>query len=252
MTKEQYFQNLLASQRLTETELAALRNLRDKIQGQLSVFEGSPRFYYGGSYGKDTIIRAKYDLDVVMYWPHTTSYTLAAIFGAVGEQLKKHWQNVTAKNVAWTLPFVGDFHIDVVPGRALDGTFKYANLYRSKNGTPLQTSIKVHIDAVRKSGRRDLIRLMKLWKTRHGVDIPSFVLEVLALEGAKGTVQTILEPQLLAAFAYVRGHIHDIKIADPANTNNNLADTMTPVQKIRIKMAAEAVLSARTWNEVFG
>jgi hypothetical protein len=79
----QYLSNLLAGQNLTSAELDALRRLRETIEGQLSVLEGSPRFYYGGSYGKRTMIKALYDLDLVMYWPHGATYTIKGIYDAV-------------------------------------------------------------------------------------------------------------------------------------------------------------------------
>jgi hypothetical protein len=252
MTNEQYFQGLLAGQALTSSETNALRSLRDKIQGQLATFQGSPRFYYGGSYGKDTIIRASYDLDLVMYWPHDCGYALGDIFSAVATELRKHWKVVQQKNVAWTLPFEGGFHVDVVPGRAIDATFRYANLYRSTAGSSLQTSIKVHIDAVRKSGRRELIRLLKLWKVRRNVPVKSFVLEILGVEGAKGTSMTDLEPQLAAALTHIRDRILTANIVDPANSNNNLGETMTAQEKLATHDAAAAAIAARTWSEVFG
>src|SRR5262249_21320153 len=87
MTGDQYLRRLLDGQALSEAELKALRSLRERIEGQLARFEGSPRFYYAGSYGKDTIIRANYDLDIVMYWPITCTYSLAALFEAVGREL---------------------------------------------------------------------------------------------------------------------------------------------------------------------
>lgn len=251
MTNEQYFQNLLAGQALTTSETNALRSWRDQIQGQLSGFQGSPRFYYGGSYGKDTIIRASYDLDLVTYWPHDCGYALADIFNAVGAELRKHWKYVQQKNVAWTLPSEGGFHLDVVPGRAMDSTFKYANLYRSTAGSSLQTSIKVHIDAVRKSGRRELIRLLKLWKVRRNVPVKSFVLEILGVEGAKGTSMVDVEPQIAAALMHIRDRIQTANIVDPANSNNNLGDTMTAQERLATRNAAAAAIVARTWNEVF-
>jgi hypothetical protein len=252
MSNQPYLENVLWAQNLQQGELDQLVALRTQIEGQLSVFQGQPRFYYGGSYGKDTLIRASYDLDIVMYWPHDCGYTLEGMFTAVRDQLRKHWAYVNPKNVALRLPFEGAFHIDVVPGRALDTSFRYANLYRSETGQPLQTSIKVHIDAVRKSGRRELIRLMKLWKFRYQVPIRSFVLEQLAIAGANGTSFTELEPQLTAALVYIRDHVGTSRIVDPANTNNDLGETINVQERAATRAAAVAAISARTWGEVFG
>jgi hypothetical protein len=252
MSNHAYLSSLLQGQALTDAELLALRTLRDTIEKQLATFEGQPRFYYGGSYGKDTIIKASYDLDIVMYWPHDRTYTLDGIFTAVGTELRKHWKIVQPKNVAWSLPFEGGFHVDVVPGRALDATFRYANLWRSETAQPLQTSIKVHIDHVRKSGRRELIRLLKLWKVRRQVPVKSFVLEIMAVNGATGTSLYDLEPQLNAALAHIRDNILTGRIVDPANTNNDLAATMSAAEKLATYQAAVAAIQARTWGEVFG
>jgi hypothetical protein len=49
----------------------------------------------------------------------------------------------------------------VVPGRALDETYSYADLYANDRDTTRRTSLKAHIDLCR-SGDRDTIRLLKL------------------------------------------------------------------------------------------
>jgi hypothetical protein len=56
MTAQEYMQSLLVAQRVTDPELKLLRGLRECIEARLSSLQGSPRFYYGGSYGKDTMI----------------------------------------------------------------------------------------------------------------------------------------------------------------------------------------------------
>jgi hypothetical protein len=99
----QYLSGILTGQNLTNAELDNLRSLRQQIEVQLSVLEGSPRFYYGGSFGKHTMIRASYDLDLVMYWPHTSNYSIKGIYDAVGSILRKHWKFVNSKTVAWEL-----------------------------------------------------------------------------------------------------------------------------------------------------
>ncbi len=135
MTPNEYLTALLGTQNIPSQELNALRALRDQIQGQLSVLEGNPRFYYAGSFGKNTMIKERYDLDIVMYWPQDVSYTIEGIYTAVGEVLKKHWKVVNSKTVSWEIPFQGGFHIDIVPGRALDRAFLEANStsYRYRN-----------------------------------------------------------------------------------------------------------------------
>lgn len=251
MTDDDYFRALLAQQDLTQAQLASLRSQRDTIQGQLSVLPGRLRFYYAGSFGKKTMIREFFDLDIVVYWPHDCGYSLKDIFDAVGGNLRRNWKVVSQKTVAWVLPFDGGFHIDVVPGRALDGSFIYANLYRSDTNSSMQTSIKVHIDTVRNSGRRDVIRLMKLWRAKRGVPFnKSLALELATIEGCKWTRTADLGKQLSAALVYIRDNIRTARIVDPANTNNVLSNDISDADKYKIQIAADAALRSQYWSQV--
>lgn len=249
MSTEDYLLNILNQQDLKESELNILRNLRDQIENHLSAMQGSPRFYYAGSYGKKTIIRERYDLDIVIYWPKTTQYTIKDIYDGVGKRLKEKWQVVNSKNVSWEIPFRDGFHIDVVPGRAIDDSYKEANLYRVDTGTTLKTSIKTHIDTVRNSGRRDVIRLMKLWRERKSVPFKkSFLLEMMTIDGSKGI--SALPSQVLSALQYIRDNIETAQVKDPANSNNSLSDDISTSDKRRIRNITESTLNSN-WNEVF-
>jgi len=251
MSNDDYLLQLLAQQNLTQAQLNTLQTLREQIEAQLSVLQGSPRFYYAGSFGKKTMIRESFDLDIVIYWPHDYGYSLKDISDAVGNILKKNWKFVNPKTVAWELPFEGGFHIDVVPGRAIDGTFKYANLYRRDKDSSFQTSIKVHIDTVRDSGRRDVIRLMKLWRTKQAVPFKkSLALELMTINGCKGTLTDAIEKQLIAALAHVRDSIMTARIVDPANTNNVLSEEISLVERSKIRAAADSALKAQYWSQV--
>lgn len=253
MSNETYLRGLLNGQDLTPDEESALRALRDQIETQLrSSLNKIERVYYAGSFGKNTMIRELYDLDIVVYWANDCGFTLQEIYNAVGDALKKNWKVVKSKTVAWELPFDGGFHLDVVPGRALDATFKYANLYRTDTATSLQTSIKVHIDTVRNSGRRDAIRLMKLWRKRKSVPFKkSLALELITINGCAGLPTDNLEKQLMAAFRYITDNIITARLVDPANTNNVISDDITYSDKFVIQAAAKAALDAQYWSQVF-
>lgn len=65
------------------------------------------RVYYAGSFGKGTMIRESYDLDLVIYWSQNAQFTLKNIYPGVGNALKKHWIYVNSTNVGWELQFKG-------------------------------------------------------------------------------------------------------------------------------------------------
>lgn len=247
-----YFNDLLSSQDLTIAEIQGLQDLRTEIQAQLSVLSGNPRFYYAGSYSKGSMIRTRYDLDIVIYWPHTTISSLETIYSAVGNVLRRHWRSVNPKTVCWEIPFSNEFHIDVVPGRALDATFLNANLYRSDKKSSFKTSLKTHIDKVKKSGRLPVIRLMKLWRERRQVPFhKSFLLELMTIEGCAGKNFDDFPGQLMASFGYIRDNIENYSFKDPANSNNNLLEDLNHFERIKIKAAAENAIAAQSWNQLF-
>lgn len=253
MTANQYLQSLLSSQTVPQAHMDALRRLRMQIEHQLSSgLNGAPRFYYAGSLGKRTMIHQRYDLDIVVYWPSTVTYTIESIYQATGNVLKKNGWIANAKTVSWELPFDGGFHIDVVPGRAMDAQFRYANLYRTDTGTTLQTSLKVHIDTVRNSGRSEAIRLLKLWRERRQVPFKkSFLLELMSIEGCKGVTYGNLDAEVQSALVYIRDNIRRCRVIDPANSNNVLSDDLSATQRDAIYIAANAAANATNWSDVF-
>lgn len=249
---QQYLEQLLASQDLSKGELDVLRQLRLEVEEKIGKLEGNPRFYYAGSYGKQTMIRQRYDLDIVVYWPSNANYTIKSIFDGTGSQLKQLWSSAHPKTVCWETNFQGGFHIDVVPGRALDINYKEASLHRTDTGTTLKTSLKTHIDTVKGSGRRPAIRLLKLWRERNSVPFrKSFLLELMTINGCSGTSREDLPGQVLAALRYISEKIETINMIDPANTNNSLSDDLSASDRYQIKQAALKALGANTWNSMF-
>lgn len=249
---ETYLRNILDDQDLTQNQIENLRNLRDTIEQQLNdSLKGSPKTYYGGSYKKKTMIKASYDLDIILYWAPDAPYTLQNLYKRVGSVLQKNWKCVKSKRVGWELPFEGDFHIDVIPGKESSKDSQYAYLYNRKTGGRFQTSIKIQINYVQNSRRQDAIRLMKLWKKRKNVPIKTFILEQMVIEGCKALSRNTLEPQLDATFEYIKDNITTKKIFDPANSQNIISNEISIEQKNRIRKLASQAINADKWSQIF-
>jgi len=125
-----YLVSLLDKQRMKDCDLERLKSIRDQIRSDLEpINQYNPRFYNGGSYGKKTMIREAFDLDLVIYFPHTDSRSLKEMYTSVYESLEPHGYKMTPRQIALSLqlpnnPFPNqDFHVDVVTGKALDEKF---------------------------------------------------------------------------------------------------------------------------------
>ena len=250
MTPHEYLSQLLASQEMRDPDLRVIRSLRDELAAFLGRQLGSgPRIYYGGSYGKHTMIREAYDLDLVVYFPPTDARSLAEIFGAVHQALVRGKYVVEPQTVALRLPYEAGFHVDVVPGRALESDFLYATLYKNSNPpSTLKTSLKVHIDAVRKTELRQIVRLLKLWRLRHGIPLKTFALEILAARALAGRRPDDYGTAMWKIFQYMAKEMATVRLQDPANTNNVL--DLTVQERSSVAQAAAKSLSAQTWGEI--
>lgn len=250
MTPHEYLTQLLRRQDLTEAQLRQFRDTREQIEGWLRGRYGSvPRFYYAGSYGKGTMIAEAYDLDLVMYFPSTERRSLGELYWDVHRRLADGGYQIVPRTVALRLPYNGAFHVDVVPGRAQDHTFRYATLYR--NATPsgsLQTSLKVHIEAVKDAGLSDTVRLMKLWKLRHRLSISTFAIEIVVWRAMRGVRRDNLASAMLTTFNWIVNNLSDARLEDPANTNNVIE--VSWAERTTVVAAARNAVAAANWSQI--
>ncbi len=234
---------------LHDVELASLHATRDKIVGYLNRALGStPRIYYGGSYAKGTMIRAAYDLDLVIYYPHTDKAPVSEIFGNVHSSLVRAGFFVQPRTVALRIQDHSGFHVDVVPGRALDGDFRFATLHKNANPpTTLQTSLKIHIDAVRKTGLTQIVKLLKLWRIRQSVPLSTFTLEIIAGRALSSERPDDHAKSLVSVLSFIARHMDEVRLQDPANSNNIL--DVSPQDRRTSAQIAERSLRG-TWSEL--
>ena len=163
MNNEEYLKKLLANQNLTRNQIQNIKNQRDAIiEDILNAINGNPTVFNAGSYAKGTMIQTSYDLDIVMYWANTFQHNPRNLYSEVGHVLQSKGKHPKSKKVGWEIPFPGDFHIDVIPGKKIINKTDYAYLYNKDQNCLFQKNVKKHVSFVRNSKRKNVIRLMKL------------------------------------------------------------------------------------------
>lgn len=265
MSDNDYLLDLLKSQQLEEgcDELVALDTERDNVEQLLSDTypDSNPNFKHGGSRAKGTMIREDYDLDEICYFNNDDTApgeTLEEIYDNVAELLETDYQ-VEGKRSALRLKSKKgkDLKIDIVPGRYVSDIGTDVFLHQNEGEKErLKTNLEVHIAHVRDSGCTDVIQLGKLWRTRNGILIRTFPLELLIIEvlstNNTGNLQDRFE-RVLTAF---RDEIDELSIEDPANpTGNDLSFALTDDLRDTLRDVAEDTLAAATdhgWEHVFG
>ncbi len=263
MKPNDYLKAVLDAQTLDEDgpELKELRARRDEIEALLrKEFGSSPSIRYAGSYAKGSMIKESYDLDIVEYFPRDDSdagETLKELYENTKKVLERQY-SVQPKPSA--LRVLGkdqvDFHVDVVPGRFISEDSSDVYLYQSGvEKERLKTNIDVHVEHVKSSGAVDDIRLMKLWRTRHGVGLKTFILELAVidvLDGASGT----LDERFVKVLKRIRDEPETIEVNDPANPEGNDLSHLwnETIWKAAGEIARQTLNNLETsgWETVFG
>jgi hypothetical protein len=264
----EYLKRVLADQTLAEDSAAmtTLRQHREEVEGLIRAKwpTASMTIRYGGSKAKGTLIKASYDLDIIVY-VHCDEIelgsTLQEIYDNVASVLGEKFF-VQRKTSALRLRVYGkgengeDLHIDVVPGRYTDESKKDVYLHQ-ENGEKerLKTNLQVHIDHIRDSGVIDAIRLMKLWRVQRGISLSSFIMDLLVIDLLEGRKAWRLEDQLEHVLKELRDKSASLKVEDPANPHGNDLTPKLDQQRYTLGWAARGTLDlveGSGWEAVFG
>lgn len=197
-----------------------------------------------GSISKGTAISLCADADYFISLSSLTPNTLAEIHETLYDAVTNAGYVARKQNVSIGVN-VNNLKIDLVPGKRQSQYGNDHSLYRRKANTWTKTNIDTHISTVRTSNRQSEIKLAKIWRELHGLDFPSFYLEMAVIAALKkGRIR-----QLGNNFWKVLEFFIDLptqKYTDPANTNNIISDDLTLSEKKLV--AAKAVISRNQQN----
>lgn len=267
MTPNEYLEAVLQDQTLARgsDEYEALQRRGREVKELLrtAFSEHSPSVRNAGSYEKGTMVRPSYDFDALCYFPRETDVggNLAEIYDEVARVLSEEYM-VERKRSALRLHDATDhddpeyFHVDVVPGRFMDGADGDVALHQSAGEKDwLKTNPEKHIRHVRDSGLRDTIKLTKVWRENYGFRIPTFVLELLVIKILDGHQDEDLDEQMVHLWTELRDRADSLTVKDPANENNDLSTVFDASAKATLSHAARVALdkvAADNWEGILG
>jgi hypothetical protein len=201
-----------------------------------------------GSVAKGTANAGGNDMDLFIELADDTPHSLQFIYASLLREATQHWPGACAQNVSVGITCVG-FRFDLVPARLQRGYQNWYSLWRNRAQTWTQTNVEMHIQTVQQSGRIEEIRLLKLWRTLAGLEFPSFILELAAIEALKGRRLGDLASNLSYALSWIGDNMLTVQLVDPSNTNNIVSDDLTPAEKLEISMTAQHARACRTFSD---
>jgi hypothetical protein len=204
---------------------------------------------YSGSYAKGTAVATGTDVDLFISLSPNTPDTLKEIYESLYDRARNEGWSPRRQNVSIGISY-GNVTLDLVPGRIQSGYQNVHSLYRRKTDSWTQTNVSLHIDTVRNSGRTREIRAVKIWRDLHQLDFPSFYLELIVIEALKYRRQDQLAANVLQALNYIGSSLPNVRIVDPANTNNVVSDDLTSAEKNRNASQARQSAKERYWEQI--
>lgn len=205
-----------------------------------------------GSVAKGTDLVGGADVDVFVSLSSRTAGTLSEMRESLFRWLKHEKRYVVRRQNVSIRVLYGSTKIDVVPAKRLN---EYSNdhyLWSRDGHSRTKTNIGKQIQRVRSSRRQHEIRLAKIWRTSHGLECPSFLLELAVIRAlhrrrrgqTASNFQTVLE--------YLASTFPRARLTDPGNSANVVSHALDDAQKRRIAAAARSSLLATSTARVFG
>lgn len=200
----------------------------DKLLRQ--AFHGSAHIRYGGSYAKDTMIKEHYDLDVICFFERDDTRagsSLQEIYNNVARALEPtyrlHRKTSAIRLVGFRSALADtDFHVDVVPGRYIDGSLGPVFLHQEGGSKErLKTDPVVHIEHIKNSGVLNALRLIKLWRCQNGVQLRQFVLDLAVIDILATWKLAPLNEQIRRVWTVLADCSGQVAVIDPANPEGN-------------------------------
>lgn len=177
-----------------------------------------------GSHAKGTDLRES-DVDLFL----TYSPNIPAPLSAIQADLADHFHG-QVRNVSVRIAYKG-LTVDLVPSQN-------NTLWQARFNTSLKTDIDKQIRYVRNSGLIDEILALKIWRRRHALRFPSFLMELATIHARPKDFRALLH--------FLATDFPTTRLLDPANSDNVVSDLLTEVEKLRI--SRRAAISLGTWS----
>lgn len=197
---------------------------------------------FSGSMGKRTAILGATDLDLFISLAHNCPETLRDIYDALLDLARFYSLSPQPRGVSIRIHHHG-FNIDLVPGRRQPGSSTDHYLYRRKTQTRIQTNVVKHISYVKESHRVGEIRATKIWRTIHGLEFPSFALELAVIDALTGLRTGPIATNFYRVLYYLVYRFPNARLVDPANMANVVSDDLTHAEKQAISDQARSSLA---------
>ena len=248
---DEYLRSLLTFEAVNTSITSPVLTVRAELTPALREWAGDDLIdvHPSGSFAKGTAIRSGTDIDLLLSLGGAGRVTLREVYESLFDALVTAGYRPRRQNVSINIKLNG-YSVDLVPAHLQNPATADHSLYVRKSDTWIKTNIQKHIAYVRSARRADEIRIVKLWRNQHGLDFPSFYLEMVAIRVLAARPTFYLSGNVFAVFEYLRDALIHARFVDPANSNNVLSDLLNDREKREIAAAAQSALATARWIDI--
>lgn len=251
MNSSGYLRKIILKNSLTDDERNELRSKVRPLQREVRRWAGEylDGIRPSGSFEKETAVKDSVDIDLLISIKRTHPDTLKEIYHSLYEVLEQMGMEPRKQNVSIGLVYNG-VKVDLVPAKRMPNRIYNHSIYVRKLDSWKKTNIQNHIKVIKESNHKCIVKLLKIWRNQHGIEFPSFLIELVVLNALKEKKIRQIDKRFICVLRYLQEDLINQKIVDPVNANNVVSDTISKLEKNVICRAAESALNADSWEEV--
>ena len=251
MSPSDYLRAILQREAVDTGADAPLRRLEDEVQGLCAGWAGRHllEVYPTGAYEKGTANQSGTSIDFIVSLSPQTPFSMHQIYESLFAALERQRLAPLRRPVGIGL-VVSGATIDIIPGKRESLANDVHEIYSTRRKTALKTNLGQHVLDTLESGRREEIRILKLWRDQNGLEFPSYYLEL--------TVTAALRRRPFGELAenvwHVLGYLEQLFVAravlDAANANNVVSEELTALDRTAIAAAAADARGGKAWSQI--
>ena len=251
MTADDYLRQILAREAVDDGPGAPLRLLEADIVNILGDWLGDDlqEVAPDGAFEKGTANASGVGIDFLATIKPDCPTPIEGLYESLHMHLHALGLAPVRRPVSIGIPLEGTM-VDIIPARLLPGRPTELRLYNERLESDFDTSLLWHRHDVRKSGRAEEIRLIKLWRDQNGLELPTLYLELSVMAALRGKPPGTLAINLWSVLAHLATLFVARAVIDPANANNIVSDVLDSAGKQKIRAAAQATMAQRAWQHI--
>ncbi|RYE44676.1 MAG: nucleotidyltransferase, partial [Hyphomicrobiales bacterium] len=198
-----YLRAILEREAVDTSVNAPLRGLEAEVQALCEGWAGRYllEVYPAGSFEKGTANRSGTNIDFIVSLSPQTPFVIKQIYESLLSHLQRAGLEPERRTVSIGLTLEGAT-IDVVPAKRESLSNDIHEIYSARRMAAIKTNLNHHVLDVIESGRREEIRVLKLWRDQHALDFPSFYLELSTMAALRRRPLGELADNVWAALGY--------------------------------------------------